>query len=339
MKELKVIFCALIVVLGVVGIAKADYSWTRYGDAPVLGVGPAGSWDDYSVSSPSVMKEGNIYKMWYEGNSVQGIGYASSVDGVHWNKYGGPVLAVGGGYSRIGTPSVIKDGDTYKMWYLARTTGYDRAIGYATSSDGTSWTKYGSLVLTSSTPVSWENETGVADPFVMKDGSTYKMWYAGHVDNRWQIGYATSPDGTNWLKIGAPVLDLSAWGTEVLEPSVTLIKGDEGYTMWYGALYQGNLRRIGYATSVDGINWTDHGDSILEMGTWDSYSLGCPSVIKDGDVYKMWYAGSASYMQLRIGYATSETGPPPPVPAPATLFLLTSGLIGLTGFRKKFSKR
>ncbi|MCM8786861.1 MAG: hypothetical protein NC935_02275, partial [Candidatus Omnitrophica bacterium] len=41
----------------------------------------------------------------------------------------------------VSTPSVIKDGDTYKMWY-GGSDGTNWRIYYATSSDGLTWTKY-----------------------------------------------------------------------------------------------------------------------------------------------------------------------------------------------------
>jgi hypothetical protein len=104
-----------------------------------------------------------------------------------------PVLDIGGDL-RVGHPSVIKDRNSYSMWYQVWTNSVDRAIGYATSPDGTTWTKSGAPVLDWTAPFSWEDSTGMAGPNVIKDGGTYKMWYAGSTKYlEWRIGYATSP--------------------------------------------------------------------------------------------------------------------------------------------------
>lgn len=113
-------------------------------------------------------------------------------------------------------PSVILDGSTYKMWYVSFSVASpSRKIGYATSPDGNTWTKVGTTpVLSPGTAGSWD-ASGVSFPTVIKDGSTYKMWYTGMnaVSDR-RIGYATSPDGIAWTKYGsAPVLGVGGAGT------------------------------------------------------------------------------------------------------------------------------
>ena len=103
----------------------------------------------------------------------------------------------------IERPCVIKDGSTFKMWY----TGFDgttRAVGYAYSSNETGWSKYGSNpVFQPGASGKWDEEH-VGLSWVILDGSTYKMWYAGTDDPNCntdiQIGYATSPDGTTWTR-------------------------------------------------------------------------------------------------------------------------------------------
>ena len=64
-------------------------------------------------------------------------------------------------------------------------------------------------------------------------------------------------------------------------------------------------------------------------GAWDNATVGEPSVINDGDIYKMWYTGNNHL----IGYATA------PIPEPITLLLVGTGLAGLLGYgRRKFKK-
>jgi len=71
--------------------------------------------------------------------------------------------------------------------------------------------------------------------------------------------------------------------------------------------------RIGFATSVDGINWIKYaGNPVLvpDPGTWDAGSVEMPSVIRENGLYKMWYSGSPTpnSTEDKIGYATSPDG-------------------------------
>ena len=198
------------------------------------------------------------------------------------------------------TPFVLKDLDgTYKMWYSAK------RIHYATSEDGINWTKYGVVL-----DIGANGDTDdyhVYRPSVLKDSDgTYKMWYGGSDGSHYRIHYATSEDGINWTKHGV-VLDLGANGDiddrDISHPFV-LKDSDGTYKMWYGG-FDGTHRRIHYATSENGVNWTKHG-VVIDLGAdgdtddWHVYS---PSVFKDSNgTYKMWYTGSNGSHD-RIHYA------------------------------------
>jgi len=160
-------------------------TWLRHGD-PVL---TPEAWEGTQVSSPTVLKIGTTYTMWYCGGSVpQDIGVATSPDGISWTKHiGNPIM-------NGAEPSVLFDGSTYKMWYSRS----DHTIGYATSADGTTWTVHPSAVLTLDFP--WES-TEVRGPSVLFTDSLYVMHYFGRgIPNYYQIGYAESTDGITWTK-------------------------------------------------------------------------------------------------------------------------------------------
>jgi sucrose-6-phosphate hydrolase SacC (GH32 family) len=154
--------------------------------------------------------------MWYTGMDSDGkfrIGYATSSDGINWKKYAGnPVLNLGstGTWDSdvVRVNAVIKDGMTYRMWYVGN--GHNR-IGYATSTDGTHWTKYaGNPVLDVGSSPGWDQGL-VSFAGIIFDSGVYKMWYSGGgatvFDGSVRIGYATSPDGIRWTRYpGNPVL-------------------------------------------------------------------------------------------------------------------------------------
>jgi len=251
---------------------------------------------------------------------------------IRWTRYrGNPVLEEGyledwdeGG---VGGACIIIDGSAYKMWYTGLHVGPCPEIGYATSSDGKSWTKYGANpVLTKGEPGAWDDE-GVGSCCVIKEGDTsYKMWYTGTPDSSLNeipaIGYATSSNGITWVKDTAnnPVLQkgsAGAWDDAgVLSPCV--IKEGGTYKMWYSGRADdgviGSLQ-IGYATSTDGVNWVKYGTApVLARGTgsdWDSRGLGVCTVL-GGSFYQMWYTGYQGYgeaeIESAIGYATSSDG-------------------------------
>ena len=177
----------------------------------------------------------------------------------------------------------------------------------------TEWEKYpGNPVLDVGHSGSWD-DVDVWQSCALFDGTEYKMWYSGNDGSTWRIGYATSPDGIVWTKYpGNPVLDLGPSGTwdddYVISPTV-LFEGT-GFKLWYHG-YDGSQRRIGYATSPDGIVWTKFSDNpVIELGptgAWDDDRVSNPSVLFDGIAYKLWYAGHDGSHD-RIGYATSLDG-------------------------------
>jgi len=105
---------------GGVGVASSPdgIRWRReVGGRPVLGIGPAGAFDDGQVGLPEVLHDGRVYRMWYAGMARDfhpcGLGYyriglATSRDGIAWTRAhgGGPVLDVGG----AGAPDEVQAG-------------------------------------------------------------------------------------------------------------------------------------------------------------------------------------------------------------------------------------
>jgi predicted GH43/DUF377 family glycosyl hydrolase len=104
-----------------------------------------------------------------------------------------------------------------------------------------------------------------------------------------------------------------AWDNDVGTPLVIFNSDSARYEMWYtGSLPSGG---IGFAISNDGIAWTRSANPVLSRsaGTWDSYFLGAPCVIRENGQYRMWYTGAAASSPIgvgvtRIGYATSPDG-------------------------------
>jgi len=290
---------------------------TKYIDNPVLSVGPSGTWDDDDVWSPAVLKEGGGYNMWYtgdDGSNPSRVGLATSPNGITWTKtVTNPVLSPGLSWEAGGIRAgdVISDGGLYKMWYTGLDGNGIGRIGYATSPDGVAWTKYGSdPVLGVGASRSWEDDD-VLDPTVLKVGSTYHMWYTGYDGATDRIGHATSSDGATWAKDTAnPVLDSGspvAWDW-LYTYSPAAIRYNDMFLMWYSGGTLPQAWQTGYALSSDGSAWT-RGEMLIPegaAGTFDADSADYPSVIADGDEFKVWYSGQDASGTYNIGYATAE---------------------------------
>ena len=289
---------------------------TKHAGNPVLIAGTAGSWDDDAVWGPAVLKDGSSYKMWYTGDdgaNPSRIGLATSTDGTTWTKAAtNPVLSPSMGWETKGirAGSVISDGGLYKMWYTGLDSSGDSRIGYATSPDGVNWTKYGSNpVLYTGNWGSWEDKD-VERPTVFKEGSTYHLWYTGNDGMTLRIGHATSDDGIGWTKDPAnPVLDIGSPGAwdwlNVYGPSVVKVGAE--YKLWYSGQTLPHAWQTGYALSSNGSAWTRGTMLIPEgsSGAFDAASADYPSVLVDGDKFKIWYSGLNKGGDQTIGYATA----------------------------------
>ena len=256
-------------------------TWTACSCNPILSP-TRNSWDNSSITYPRVIFDGKLYYMWYTGfastnRTSSQIGYASSSDGKTWVKNPQPVLRPSHGSwddHSLREAWVILDGSTFKMWYVASGSS-EYAIGYATSPDGKTWTKYAKNPIIHSTEY-------LGYPTVIEDGHTFKMWYAHALVS---ISYAISTDGITWtwkgdaVKVGK-VADWDAgW---LFSPSV--IHDSNGYKMWYSALSaDGRRAGVGFAFSSDGVTWTKYsGNPVLP-------NTGNQVVVLVGKTYMMYY--------------------------------------------------
>jgi predicted GH43/DUF377 family glycosyl hydrolase len=307
-----------------VSFAFAQTDWTKHENNPVHGWG----------GQPTVIMENDTFKMWFAFGMTDSlglkvvVGYATSLNGIDWTDYpGNPVLdvgALGAWDSRVrDTPCVVKTPSGYKMWYTgADSVGFwadslALVFGFASSDDGISWSVHPEPVLTKGTFFSWDG-VWLESPSVIFENDTFKMWYSGVSvatgEVLGQIGYAVSTDGINWKKdSNNPVVEVGEEGSgeDRIVGACTVIKGDSLYEMWYGGISQADAAvgaidtiNVGYATSLDGIEWEKYnGNPVLTtyFPTWDPDSSGpwAPSVVFSDDEYMMWYEAGG------IGLATS----------------------------------
>ena len=128
-------------------------------------------------------------------------------------------------------------------------------------------------------------------------------------------GLACSDDGgLTFERVSpAPLLDRSAVDP-YLTASPWVIVEDGTWRMWYVSgtewteTSEGPRHRyhIKYAESRDGLRWERTGIVCLDYRSAEEFAFGRPCVLRDGDLYRMWYSyRGAAY---RIGYAESADG-------------------------------
>jgi len=131
----------------------------RYPKNPILEKNPEHVWEKGSVLNPSVLYEDGIFHMVYRatndthadipGKYMSSVGYAISLDGIHFARSKEPVIAPEHEYEhKLGCedPRVTKIDDQYVLYYTAvgDDDGNDKVrIALATSTDFRTWKKHG----------------------------------------------------------------------------------------------------------------------------------------------------------------------------------------------------
>jgi hypothetical protein len=131
-----------------VGLAVSDdcgRTFRKHSLAPVLDRGHA---DPFLTASPSILREGDLWRMWYISAthweaSAEGprhhylIKYAESADGLSWHRDGGVAIPFGPREHAMGRPHVVAEDGGYRMWFCVRGDRYRLAC--AESRDGFDW--------------------------------------------------------------------------------------------------------------------------------------------------------------------------------------------------------
>ena len=277
------------------GGPRAPFAWEPSAE-PVLGRGEAGEWDSVDVLNPSVVRFHGQYFNLYSGfdGRTWHTGLALSSDGLHWEKRGRVLSPSGweGSYIAANGSALAAD-DEILYWYQA---GQPPRIALARSGDGLAWRKHPEAVLETGPRGSFD-ERGVADPYVIRAGGRFYLFYMGMDRARRQRpGVARSSDGVRWAKLRSnPVLELGAAGAfdeiGLGEPAVWSSGGS--YWMLYTGRDRAERRRVGLARSPDGVRWErDRSFSPIAGGEpWNNQVLCDPAVEMTQGGIRVWFGG------------------------------------------------
>jgi hypothetical protein len=146
----------------------------------------------YFRCGPFVLKEGNIFKMWYIAGSswtvvagkempVYELKYLESADGVNWDPVGKPCLDVCDRDEHgFGRPFVVRDNALYRLFYSIRRRSLAAyRLGYAESTDGINWQRRDHELGLDVSKEGWDSEAIMYSAVVTLRDKTY-LFYNGN---------------------------------------------------------------------------------------------------------------------------------------------------------------
>jgi hypothetical protein len=168
-------------------------------------------------------------------------------------------------------------------------------------------------------PLGAFDDNGVTSSCVVEHQGRLFQYYTGWslgvtVPFYLAVGCTSSEDGQTFRKVSpAPVLGRSEVDPFLTaSPSVMVENGQ--WRMWYVSCSDWRLEagaarhryHIKYAESADGVEWRPTGRVCIDYRDPSETAIARPCVIKDGEIYRMWYCTrGAAY---RLGYAESLDG-------------------------------
>lgn len=285
--------------------------------------------------SPAVIRD-DKFRMW---DSLLGR-YAESEDGVTWTWPAGKESVVNQGNTgdwptgnQCGDPDVLKVDGQYWITFWStcnRRNGAFDGMGLKRSPDGVHWTPEPANPVFYMGPNGDWDEMVVGDHAMIKDGDRFKLWHVGITRGqrgyRNEFGYAESKDCIHWCKCRLnPVLTQGRPGTwdggwiyaagivkiddEPSETHVYAGKPGASYHLFYTGQPSNNevipgVKRIGYAFSLDGVNWVKWNDPNTAepfqdsdpIVTWTEYGktgftgVGAATAMLLGDEVRLYYS-------------------------------------------------
>ncbi|MBW4331787.1 hypothetical protein KY084_13010 [Stakelama sp. CBK3Z-3] len=193
----------------------------------------------YNISCASILRENELYSpgrlikvdgrylaAWHaypnpgyeQGSAV--IGLAWSEDLVNWERTD-PILRAedGADWERGGLykPYIVKNGDTYLLYYNAKTTGnpWKEQTGLAMSKDLKSWTRYaGNPIIRNGEPGGSGDSWFASDPVVYTHNGEWSLFYFGRAKDgkcREYLSLGNAP--YHFDKVPGPLIDIGAPGS------------------------------------------------------------------------------------------------------------------------------
>ena len=228
-------------------------------DAPVLGPGPAGAFDERgAMASSLVAHDGRTY-LYYVGWSIPPevpfvvrMGLALSDNGgADFTRHAADPILPLDAIDPISTSSafVLRDQGRWRMWYISIVRWEPQGAGapprhyynirHADSDDGIAWRRDGTVCIDFKN----RHEYAISTPCVVRDPDCYRMWYSYRASpgvETYRIGYAESDDGLAWRRLDEHAgIDVSeaGWDSQAVCYPCVFDAGAERYMAYNGNDY------------------------------------------------------------------------------------------------------
>jgi len=175
--------------------------WKRMSSKPVMS--PEQPWEKKALMCPHVLWDGqnSEFRMWYSAGGQyepDAIGYATSRDGLTWNRYpGNPIFkpdpAIDWEKDRVTACQVVRQGDWYIMFYIGFRDIDHAQIGIARSRNGINdWQRLPANPIIRPGHNKWDADA-CYKPYAILDGDQWMLWFNGRAGRMEQIGLAVHP--------------------------------------------------------------------------------------------------------------------------------------------------
>ena len=270
-------------------------NFVPYRATPLFTGRAKGGWDAKIRERGWIIKEGDVYKMWYTGytrakDGICMLGYATSPDGITWTRH--PENPI---YKEHWVEDMMIVKHDGKYWMFAE--GYKDRAHLLVSDDGLKWTRIGQLDI--------RKKNG--DPIAEGPFGTPTAWFENGI---WNLFYEREDKGI-WL---ATSKDMKVWQNVQDEP--VMVPGPKDFERdaialnqiikhkgRYYAYYHGATRTEGtetvwhicVATSTDLIHWEKYDrNPLLPLDQNKSSGI----LVPDGDRFRLYSMHPAVYLHV-----------------------------------------
>lgn len=213
-----------------IGLATSEdgLTWIPASDNPIYETSRFQPINDFAVFKTD--ETWSIYLDGIDSATIRKISSSDLSDG--WINEGDITLESPTWYlGTIAPSSIVKNDDTYFLYYTAMDDLGLFHIGLLTSDDASTWTDFSSSVFDPSVD-GWDSG-GIQNASVWYSSQVWEMFYTGLDANGKPagIGYATSLDGSEWIRFPTPIFEPANDDNTMLTSSIVV--QDDTYYLYY----------------------------------------------------------------------------------------------------------
>lgn len=277
---------------------------------PLFTAGPPGAWDSQLVERAWILKDGDVFKMYYSGY-VPGqdtklmrvrrmLGYATSPEGIAWKRHPRNPIQKD---VWIRDPCVVKHDGTYFLF-----AEMERGAHWFTSPNGIVWDRQGSIIIRDSTGRRLKDPAGVNPTAYVDEEGVWHLYFQ-HTGGIWG---AKSEGPDNWVLIADRALIKPTPGTSdgaLIAPDQVIRHDDRLYMYYQGRGDLDDPRRpwsAHVATSEDGVQWVKYPKNPVVSGGRSAF------LVDDGNVKRLY----ATHGSVRLFWPKGSEPVLPPAPDP-----------------------